>query len=165
MTAIDIVILALVAIGVIDGFMKGFVKQLATLLGLVAGLVAAKALYSSLAEQVFSKFTDSMTVAQVMAFVAIWIVVPLLFAWAAALMTRVMELISLGWLNRLMGAGLGALKYLLLVMLLISVMEFVDTGSRMLDRTKKQESVLYYPLQRFAGVFFPEAYQMVMNEL
>ena len=109
------------------------------------------------AERVFSKITDSMTFAQILAFVVIWVVVPLLFLLVAALLTKAMEAISLGWLNRWLGAGLGALKFLLLVSLLICVVEFIDSDNTMIDRTMKEESVLYYPIESFAGMFFPAA--------
>lgn len=157
MAIIDIIILVAIGAGTVLGFMKGFIKQLASLLGLIVGLLAAKALYASVAEKVFSKVTDSMTLAQVLAFIAIWIAVPLAFALIAALLTKAMEAISLGWLNRMLGAGLGALKFLLLVSLLISVIEFVDSDNKMISETKKKESVLYYHIESFAGIFFPAA--------
>ena len=168
MATIDIVILVVIGAGAVVGFMKGFVKQLAALLGLIVGLLAAKALYASVAEKVFSKVTDSMTVAQVLAFIAIWIAVPLAFALIASLLTKAMEVVSLGWLNRWLGFGLGALKSLLLVSLLIGVIEFIDEDNTLLDQTKKEESVLYYPMKSFAGIFFPAAKhvteQYILNE-
>ena len=124
---------------------------------MIVGLLAAKALYVSVAERVFSRITDSMTFAQILAFVVIWVVVPLLFLLVASLLTKAMEAISLGWLNRWLGAGLGALKFLLLVSLLICVVEFIDSDNTMIDRTMKEESVLYYPIESFAGMFFPAA--------
>ena len=157
MAIIGLIIFVAIGVGAVFGFMKGFVKQLASLLGLIVGLLAAKALYASVAEKVFSKITDSMTLAQILAFIAIWIAVPLTFALVAALLTKAMEAISLGWLNRMLGAGLGTLKYLLLVSLLIGVIEFVDSDNKMISETKKKESVLYYPMKSFAGIFFPAA--------
>ena len=157
MTIIDIILLVVIGAGAVIGFIKGFIKQLASILGLIVGLLAAKALYVSVAERVFSKITDSMTFAQILAFVVIWIVVPLWFLLVAALLTKAMEAVSLGWLNRWLGAGLGALKFLLLVSLLICVVEFIDSDNTMIDRTMKEESVLYYPIESFAGMFFPAA--------
>ena len=84
MAIIDIIILAAFGLGAIIGFMKGFVKQLASLLGLIVGLLAAKALYASLAVKLCPMLTDSMTVAQVLAFVFIWLAVPLLFSLVAS---------------------------------------------------------------------------------
>jgi membrane protein required for colicin V production len=157
MAIIDIIILAAFGLGAIIGFMKGFVKQLASLLGLIVGLLAAKALYASLAVKLCPMLTDSMTVAQVLAFVFIWLAVPLLFSLGASLLTRAMEAVSLGWLNHWLGAGLGALKYLLLTSLLIGVIEFIDGDNTLISKTKKKESVLYYPMEEFAGIFFPAA--------
>ena len=65
--------------------------------------------------------------------------------------------VSLGWLNHWLGAGLGALKYLLLTSLLIGVIEFIDGDNTLIGKTKKKESVLYYPMEEFAGIFFPAA--------
>lgn len=163
MTTIDIIILIVLGAGVIIGFMKGFIRQLASILGLIVGLLAAKALYTSLAVKLCPTVTDSMTVAQILAFVIIWIAVPLIFTLVASVLTKAMEAVSLGWLNRLLGAGLGALKYLLLVSLVVCVIQFIDTDSQLISQTKKEESLLYYPMERFAGMFFPAAKEVTQQ--
>lgn len=164
MTTLDIIILVVLGAGAIVGFSKGFLKQLASLLGLVAGLLIAKALYATVAERVFLPLTDSLTVAQGIAFVVIWLAVPLAFLLLASLLTKAMEAVSLGWVNRLLGAVLGALKAALLVSLLVCVVEYIDTENTILKKTKKQESVLYYPMEKFAGLFLPAARE-VASEL
>lgn len=163
MTTIDIIILIALGAGVIIGFMKGFIRQLASILGLIVGLLAAKALYTSLAVKLCPTVTDSMTVAQILAFVIIWIAVPLIFTLVASVLTKAMEAVSLGWLNRLLGAGLGALKYLLLVSLVVCVIQFIDTDSQLISQTKKEESLLYYPMERFGGMFFPAAKEVTQQ--
>lgn len=164
MTTLDIIILVVLGAGAIVGFSKGFLKQLASLLGLVAGLLIAKALYATVAERAFLPLTDSLTVAQGIAFVVIWLAVPLAFLLLASLLTKAMEAVSLGWVNRLLGAVLGALKAALLVSLLVCVVEYIDTDNTILKKTKKQESVLYYPMEKFAGLFLPAARE-VASEL
>ena len=163
MTTIDIIILIALGAGVIIGFMNGFFRPLASILGLIVGLLAAKALYTSLAVKLCPTVTDSMTVAQILAFVIIWIAVPLIFTLVASVLTKAMEAVSLGWLNRLLGAGLGALKYLLLVSLVVCVIQFIDTDSQLISQTKKEESLLYYPMERFAGMFFPAAKEVTQQ--
>ena len=163
MTTIDIIILIALGAGVIIGFMKGFIRQLASILGLIVGLLAAKALYTSLAVKLCPTVTDSMTVAQILAFVIIWIAVPLIFTLVASVLTKAMEAVSLGWLIRLLGAGLGALKYLLLVSLVAWVIQIIDTDSQLISQTKKEESLLYYPMERFAGMFFPAAKEVTQQ--
>lgn len=163
MTTIDIIILIAIGAGAIRGFMKGFIRQLTSILGLIAGLLAAKALYASLAEKLCPAVTDSMTVAQVLSFIVIWIAVPLIFTVVASVLTKAMEIISLGWLNRLLGAGLGALKFLLLASLMICVIEFIDSDNHLINKTKKDASVLYYPIEAFAGIFFPAAKEVTQQ--
>lgn len=163
MTTIDIIILVIVGAGAILGFMKGFIRQLASILGLIVGLLAAKALYTSLAEKLCPTITDSMTVAQILAFVIIWIAVPLIFTLVASLLTKAMEAVSLGWLNRFLGSGLGALKFLLLASLVVCVIEFIDPDNTLINQTKKEESVLYYPMGKFAGIFFPVAKEVTQQ--
>ena len=155
MTTIDIIILIALGAGVIVGFMKGFIRQLASILGLIVGLLAAKALYTSLAVKLCPTVTDSMTVAQILAFIIIWIAVPLIFTLVASVLTKALEAVSLGWLNRMLGAGLGALKYLLLVSLVICVIQ--------ISQTKKEQSLLYYPMESFAGIFFPAAKEVTQQ--
>lgn len=163
MTVIDIIILIAIGAGVVTGFMKGFIRQLASTLGLVVGLLAAKALYASLADELCPAVTDSMTVAQVLSFIVIWIAVPLIFTVLAVVLTKAMEAVSLGWLNRVLGAVLGGLKYLLLVSLLICVIEFIDADSHLINKTKKDSSLLYYPVETFAGIFFPAAKEVTQQ--
>lgn len=167
-TTIDIVILAIIGLGVVLGLLKGALKQLAGLLGLVVGLLAAKALYATVAREVFSRVTDNPSFAQVLAFVAIWLLVPLLFWAAACLLTKAMDAICLGWLNRLLGGVLGALLHALLVSLAICVLEAVDTKDDLISRRAKQQSLLYYRMEPLAGLFFPAAKtftEQIYNEI
>lgn len=155
MVTVDLVFLFLLLAGAVTGFIKGFIKQLASILGFIVGLLAAKALYVSLAAKLYPAITESVTGAQALAFCMIWIAVPLLFALAASLLTKAMEAISLGGVNRLLGAVLGVAKTFLLLCLLVYVVEYVDSENSLISQTKKQESVLYYPIRTFADIFLP----------
>ena len=88
MATIDIIILAMIGVGVIMGLMKGFVKQMASIVGLIAGLLMARALFGIVAERLAPVLGTSTTVAQVLAFILIWVAVPLGFAFVASLLTK-----------------------------------------------------------------------------
>lgn len=155
MTTIDIIILVVIGVGVIQGLMKGFVKQLASIVGLIAGLLVARALFASVAEKLAPVLGTSTVIAQILAFVLIWVAVPLGFVLAASFLTKALDAVRLGWLNRWLGSGLGALKYMILIGLAIHVLEYIDPKDEMIDATKKQESVLYYSIRDLSGIFFP----------
>ncbi|WP_321478919.1 CvpA family protein [uncultured Bacteroides sp.] len=157
MTLIDWIILFIIAIGAFKGFVKGFFNQLGSIVGFIAGLIAAKALYAALAEKLFPVVTNSMTVAQIISFLAIWLIVPIIFNIIALFLTKTAEAIALGGVNRLLGLFLGTLKNFVIVMLLISLIEYIDTSNVILSQTKKVDSVLYYPIRSVAGAFFPVA--------
>lgn len=165
MTTIDIIILIIIAAGSVLGFMAGFIKQLSSLLGLMLGLIAAKMLYAPLAEQLCPTVTDSMNVAQILAFVMIWVAVPLLFALVASILTKAIEAISLGWLNRCLGSFLGLLKYTLVLSLLLNVIDFIDPKGHMISETNRNSSLLYKPVKNMAGLFLPAAKQMTQQYL
>lgn len=163
MTTIDLFIIGVIGAGAVTGFMKGFIRQLASLLGLVVGLIAARTLYLALAEKLCPAITDSMTVAQIIAFVMIWIAVPLVFSIVASVLTKTVEIISLGWLNRSLGALLGALKLTLLLSLFFIVLDSVDTHGAMIGQTKKSASSLYYSVKGVSGLFIPAVKQMTQQ--
>lgn len=160
MTTIDIIIIALFLLGAIAGLVKGFLKQLATLAGLIVGLIAAKLLYIPLSEWFCPAVTEDVGFARILAFVLVWVAVPLVFILLGALLTKAVKAIALGWLNRWLGAGLGALKMLLLLSVLMNVLEYADPEGHLVSRTKREESVLYEPVRSFAGIFIPAARQV-----
>ncbi len=155
MNAIDIVILFFIGIGVIMGMMKGLVRQLSSLLGLVVGLLVARLLFSEVGDWISPAIGVPVTIGRTLAFFMIWIVVPLLFLLLASFLTRVLNVIRLGWLNRWLGGGLGAIKLMLFIGLAIQLIEFVDTKDELLPQTLKQESLLYEPMKSFVGMFIP----------
>ena len=155
MGIIDIVILLLVGIGVIQGLMKGAIRQLASIIGLVAGLLLARTLFGLVAERLAPVLNTSITIAQVISFVLIWVAVPLGCSLIASVLTKAFNAIHLGWLNRLAGALVGALKVLLLIGLAIHVLEYIDPKSEVITKTNKNASTLYIPVRNYSDLFFP----------
>lgn len=155
MATVDIFILVILAIGLISGLAKGFIRQACALVGLVAGLLVARALYAMAGEQLAAHIGTSVSVAQIISFIVIWAVVPMLLMLAGGALTRALEAIHLGGLNRLLGALAGVAINLLLLGILIRVVEYVDPEEKMLPAETRQESRFYGPVKEVAGVFFP----------
>lgn len=155
MELLDIIILVLLGIGIIQGLMKGFLKQLAAIVGLVAGLLIARSLFGVVAEHLVTALGTSVTIAQILSFILIWVLVPLICIMVASVLTKALDAIHLGWLNRLLGGLFGAIKVMLLIGLAIHVLEYIDPKSEIIGETKKDASVLYHPMEEFTDVFFP----------
>jgi len=155
MQAIDIIILVLLLAGAITGFRKGFIKQLASLAGLIIGLIAAKMLYVAVGDKLIGTITTNPTFAHSLAFVLIWVVVPIVFTLVASLLTKALEIISLGWLNRLLGAALGAVKLVLFISVFLCAFEYIDSDNQIINKEMKESSALYYPMKELAATFMP----------
>lgn len=155
MEVIDIIILILIGVGVIQGLMKGSIKELAAIVGFVAGLLLARALFGTVAEQLAPALGTSITVAQILSFILIWVAVPIGCSLIASVMTKALDVVNLGWLNRLAGALLGAAKMMLLAGIGIYVLEYIDPKSEMVSKTTKKASVLYTPMKEFVDQCLP----------
>ena len=155
MEAIDIIILILIGVGVIQGLMKGSMKELASVVGFVAGLLLARALFGTVAEQLAPALGTSITIAQILSFILIWVAVPIGCSLVASVLTKALDVVNLGWLNRLAGAMLGAVKMMLLVGIGIYVLEYIDPKSEMVSKTTKKASVLYTPMKELVDQCLP----------
>ena len=135
--------------------MKGSLRQLAFIVGLVAGLLLARALFGAVAEQLAPALGTSITVAQILAFILIWVAVPLGCSLVASVLTKALEVVNLGWINRLAGALLGAVKMMLLVGIGIYVLEYVDPKNELISKTTINSSVLYSPMKELVDQCLP----------
>lgn len=155
MTGIDIVILVFIGIGTVWGLMRGFVRQLSSLVGLIVGLLVARALFVEVGDWMAPTIGVSVTIGRVLAFFMLWIVVPLVFSLIASFLSKALNVIHLGWLNRLLGGGLGAIKFMLFVGIVAQLVEFIDPKGELLPAAVKSESVLYRPMYDLVGMFVP----------
>jgi membrane protein required for colicin V production len=155
MTTLDILILIFLGIGFVWGLMKGLVKQLASLVGLVAGLLVARALYGMVGEQLAPHLGTSVTVAQIIAFLLIWMAVPLVLHIVAIVLTKALDVLMLGWANHGLGGVAGALVVLLWISILFNVLTFIHAEGVLAKQSVREQSVLYEPCKQVAGLFFP----------
>jgi membrane protein required for colicin V production len=114
MNWLDIIILIVLALQVFTGLRQGLIKALGGLLGLIVGIVLAGRFHETLAGNL-SGFISNPDIANVVAFIAILLVVWAVFSIVAGLLTKLASMIFLGWINRLGGAVFGLLMGALFV--------------------------------------------------
>lgn len=154
MQTIDIIIAVLLVIGLISGLRDGLVKQVAGLAGLMGGLLLGRAFYLPLGGWMATTFSFSTDAAHVAAFIVILILVPLLFSLVGWIVSKLLKVICLGWVNRLLGGIVGVLKFALLVGVLITGIEFFDQHNGLVSKEQKSSSVFYYPIYKATSIFF-----------
>ena len=153
----DIVLLVLLLVGLVWGWIRGLFTQLVSLLGAVIGFLVACSLYGMLGDLLAPQIGASPTVGNIIAFFLIWICVPLLCTLAARVLGGILKKLKLGWVNNSLGAVFGVLKVALFLSVILSFIELIDKykSEPIIGQDAKESSVLYYPIQKFAGKLLP----------
>ncbi len=102
---LDITVIVIIGIATLIGLKIGIIKAVLTLAGVIVGVLLAGRFYVALADRL--TFIPQETLAKVVAFAAILIVVVLVAGIIAGVLKWLASIILLGWVNRLGGALLG----------------------------------------------------------
>lgn len=148
--------MVLLLLGAIRGWRTGLIKQVVSLGGLIAGLLIAKLCYAMVGDAIAPHIDDHTTLAHVLAFILIWIAVPVILGVLGEILTTVLDkLFVLGTVNSILGALLGLIKFQLIIGALIWVL----CATKIIGENTMQQSVLCAPLKAV-----PEALYTAMTE-
>ncbi|MBO4593432.1 MAG: CvpA family protein [Bacteroidaceae bacterium] len=142
MSSVDIIIVCILLWGAWRGWKSGFIKELFSTCGFVVGLILAALFYSVLGEHLSPAFGSGSMASFggcVLAFILIWVMVPILFGLIANALTKGVKAVHVGGLNSLLGLVVGVAKYFILISIVFSAMAYVG----ILSEEKKQASVFY----------------------
>ena len=152
LTALDIIVLLLVGGGLVLGFMRGFVTEVLSLLAWVAAIVALKALHGPVSASLVG-LIGTRGGAAVLAFALIFLIVFVAVKLLARRIGGVTRQSLIGPIDRLLGAGFGALKGLIGATLLYLLASLVyDTmHGRTAERPAWMLESRSYPLLNASG--------------
>jgi membrane protein required for colicin V production len=129
MTLLDWIIIALLALSVLDGLRSGFIVSAVSLLGLVVAILAAGR-YWWVAMPLVRLFATRIWVIELVSFFVVALCTVLVLTLGARALRRAVASIGLGWLDRLLGGVFGLLRGGLVVVIgFIIVAAFVPSGS------------------------------------
>lgn len=115
LTALDVIVLVLVGGGVVLGFMRGFIGEILSLLAWVAAIVALKLFHTPVTVMLTGIGTGASVLAFVLVFGVIFVIGKLI---ARSIGSATRRAAIIGPFDRLLGAGFGVLKGLILATLL-----------------------------------------------
>jgi membrane protein required for colicin V production len=121
MNWVDWVFLVVLLASVLAGIHKGLIRTVFSLAGVVVGFVAASREGGGVA--LVCQNWMSREAAQVCGFVIVFVGVVVVFALAAWLLRKILQGLSLSWLDRLLGAGIGFVRAALILGVVALVME------------------------------------------
>lgn len=139
--------------GFIRGFFKGFLTELAGIIALIAGVYGAMH-FSDTAFSFLSSFVSwDREVLSLVSFALTFIVIVLIISMVGGLLTKMVNIIALGLINRLLGGVFGFLKWAFLASLVFMFLN--QSGSYSLEEETLQGSVLYKPVEKLAPMILP----------
>ena len=124
LSTFDQVIIAMIAVGAISGLFRGFFKEVIGTIGLLIAAIVANYV-SPYTIPYFGEWISNETTAAIIVWVLVFVVTMVIMTQIAALLSKIMSAASLGWINRIAGAVFAAIKYCLLLALLISIVEII----------------------------------------
>jgi membrane protein required for colicin V production len=143
---LDIVLAVLLLLFAWSGFRKGLVIELATLVALILGIYLAYYFSGLLTEKLKEFFTISDQYLEIISFIVIFIAVLLLVLLVGKLFEKIIDVLLLGFLNKLAGAIFSILKGALFISIFIFIVEFVSAGNHFFKKETRESSVLYPPI-------------------
>ena len=140
---LDIFIGIILIFALVRGLMNGFVKELASTIGFLLGLFVAATCYQTLGEYLTVDGSEVNMFTSIVAFLLLWIIVPIIFGLLATLITKALDLTALGIANRIGGGILSMAKYLVLLSCVLNVMVSLN----ILNNERTEGSVMLEPVQ------------------
>ena len=155
MNWIDIVICIPLVWGFYKGFTKGLIIELATMVALGSGVWLAMKFSELLSSFAKAHWGWDAKYLPVISFCCILLGVLILVYFVGKLVTRVVKAAALGWLNKILGAAFGVLKFALIISILCFVMDAVEKSYPMVTSETKNSSLLYRPVAKIAPFLIP----------
>lgn len=164
MNTIDIVILIPLLLGFVFGLSKGFIREIISLAVIFIGIYGSKWLSPIASSMLTGVFSVSETVAKPLSFVVVFIAIALFMMFLARSLDKLVENISLGGLNKLLGGLFGMLKYALIISISTNVFQVLDSKINIINTETKANSILYKPMLQLAPQLWEEVKGIKIRE-
>ena len=150
MNYIDIILLLPLLYGAYRGFSRGLIIEVATLLGLLLGVyIAIK--FSGYTEDFLRDFLNLSS--ESLSYVALgvtFLIVVVAISLLGKMLTKLIDIISLGMVNKLLGTVLGIAKYFVFLCIVLFIIEALDGKFQFINEEVKEKSLLYNAFLTFA---------------
>lgn len=155
MNVLDIIILALLLFGLINGFRNGFFVEVASLVALVAGIYGAIHFSNYAADFLMDKVDWNEKAVNITAFAITFIVIVLVIALAGKALTKLADFAALGILNKLLGGIFGLLKMIVILSVVLIIFDSLNKTLPFTDKEDLEDSMLYSPIKSLVPSIFP----------
>jgi membrane protein required for colicin V production len=140
----DIVICLILGFFTFNGFRHGFIEEMARLISLIGGFILSSKFHNMLIP--YLQRIETETIRVTVAYLGIFVLSVIVITIIAKILQKFIELVLLGWLNRLLGLLLGLLKGFLIISLIIFIIQALPLKfdeNNTIRQKLENESVMY----------------------
>ncbi|HRZ41353.1 MAG TPA: CvpA family protein [Bacteroidales bacterium] len=137
------------------GFSKGLIVEIASLAALIAGIYLAMNFSWYVGGYLGNLFDGNPKYITLAAFAITFLGVVILVQLVGRLVSRSVEKMAMGFLNKLGGAAFSVLKVAFILSILINYYGMIDTRQKLIPPKMREESLLYKPLEKVSPLIAP----------
>jgi len=157
MHTLDLILLVPIALGFVFGLFKGLIRELTSLAAILLGIYGAKLFAPAVSGFLIHKCNFSVKTAQPLSNLLLFVAIVVGLLLIAKMLDKIFDSMSLGGLNKFFGGVFGALKYALIVSVLLNVFDSLDSKFTIVKAKTKEESIGYKPLLNFGPTLWDAA--------
>lgn len=136
MNALDIVIGIILVFGLVRGIFRGLVEEISSIIGIFGGIYGAVFYYGA-AAAFLKRWISDAAYANIIGFLLIFGLIFILVSVLGVLIKYLLNIASLGWFDRLCGAGFGGIKGILIAsVLLFTLTTFLPGGTPLIKTSR-----------------------------
>jgi membrane protein required for colicin V production len=155
MNWIDLTIVVILILSLVMGFINGLVKEVASLAALILGIWGAIKFSGFTAEKLYDYFDMTGQYVGLIAFLVTFGIIVVIIHFIGILADKVVDAISLGFVNRLLGIVFGLLKSALIMSVFFVILNAIDARKPFLPKETIEKSMFYNPISDIAPIIFP----------
>lgn len=149
---VDIFIIIVLLWALFSGWRAGFIREVTSTIGILVGLLVAATCYSAFGEYLAVNGSETNMVTSIIAFLLLWIIVPIALGFVANVITRSLKGLQLGMPNSILGALISLVKYVVVLSCVFNVMQSLG----ILNQDKANDSRLLSTVTGALQIFFDE---------
>lgn len=156
MNALDLYIAIPILLGFVIGLFRGLIKETISLLIIIAGILLSRLLAPGVSVKLIDWFNISPQAAQPLSFVIAFLIIALVLVIIGKILHKMIKMLSLGLINSILGGIVSAIKYIVIVSVVLMLIEAIDNKFSLLENDVKEQSMLYKPVKKIAPDLWKE---------
>ena len=145
MNWLDVILLLPLLLGLVRGLMRGFISEIIAFAVVILGVLGARFGAPPFAAWLLKQFVWPQNICDIVAYTLVFLAIAIVLSIFAKLMTKFMRAIHLGWANRIFGGLFGVLKYGILVLIAVFVVDRSNKAFHWLDEAPIVKTSIVYP--------------------